>query len=100
MQRVALVASAALTWLVADVRTESATHTVGPFLTGTGGHLHSVLYGLSGLRMRRSARVDAYRPALPAGWRSVWLTNVSVRDRLTLRILRGPSRRVHPRGLE
>lgn len=64
-----------------DVRTETAGNEVGPFLTGTGAYLQSLIYGLTGLRIRETGLVDAYPPVLPRGWRSLTLRNVSFRGR-------------------
>jgi trehalose/maltose hydrolase-like predicted phosphorylase len=64
-----------------DVRTETASNNVGPFLTGSGGYLQSLIYGLTGLRIRAGGLVDAYTPALPRGWRSLTLRDVSFRGR-------------------
>ncbi len=64
-----------------DVRTETASNNVGPFLTGSAGYLQSLIYGLTGLRVRRDGLVDAYTPALPRGWRSLTLREVSFRGR-------------------
>lgn len=83
-----------------NVRTETAGNNVGPFLTGTGGYLQSLLYGLSGLRIRESGLVAAYPPALPARWRSVTLQDVTFRGRrMNIEITREPSGAVHLSGL-
>jgi hypothetical protein len=74
-----------------NVRTETSDNNVGPFLTGTGGYLQTLIYGLTGLRIRESGLVPAYAPALPRGWRSLTLRDITFRDRLmTLRVTRGP----------
>ena len=83
-----------------NVRTETSDNNVGPFLTGTGGYLQSVIYGLTGLRIRKSGLVAAYRPALPAGWRSLTLRNVTFRGRrMTLRLTRDRAGAVRLSGL-
>ena len=64
-----------------NVRTETAANEVGPFLTGTGGYLQSLIFGLTGLRIRTAGLVDAYPPVLPPGWRSLRLENVAFRGR-------------------
>lgn len=83
-----------------NVRTETADNNVGPFLTGTAGYIQSLTYGLTGLRIRKAGLVDAYPPALPAGWRSVTLRNITFRDRrMTIRVTRGPEGAVRLSGL-
>lgn len=83
-----------------NVRTETAGNNVGPFLTGTGGYLQSLIYGLTGVRIRKTGLVAAYPPALPAGWRSLTLRGLAVRGRrVTIRIVRTPSGEVHLTGL-
>ena len=73
-----------------NVRTETASNNVGPFLTGSGGYLQSLIYGLTGLRIRPRGLVDAYTPVLPRGWRSVTLREVSFRGRrLDITLTRG-----------
>jgi hypothetical protein len=75
-----------------DVCTETASNEVGPFLTGSGSYLQSLIYGLTGLRIREAGLVDAYSPALPPGWRSLTLRNVTFRGRrMTIRITRDPT---------
>jgi hypothetical protein len=64
-----------------NVRTETAGNEVGPFLTGTGAYLQSLIYGLTGLRIRQTGLVDAYAPVLPQGWRSLTLRDVTFRGR-------------------
>ncbi len=83
-----------------NVRTETASNNVGPFLTGDGGYVQSLVYGLTGLRVRKSGLLDAYPPALPAGWRSVTLSNITLRGKLmTLRVTRGAKGAVRLSGL-
>ena len=70
-----------------NVRTETADNNVGYFLTGSGGYIQSLLYGLSGLRIREQGLVEAYAPVLPPGWKSLTLRNLSFRgQRLDIRI--------------
>ncbi|HUY84417.1 MAG TPA: hypothetical protein VMU86_07560 [Steroidobacteraceae bacterium] len=64
-----------------DVRTEDATNNTGYFLTGSGGSLQSVIFGLTGLRIEPGGLIDAYPPMLPPQWRSLTLTDVSFRGR-------------------
>ena len=69
--------------------TETAANEVGPFLTGSGSYLQSLMFGLTGLRLREEGLVQAYSPALPPGWRSLTLRAVAFRGRrLTIRITR------------
>ncbi|MBW4051107.1 MAG: glycoside hydrolase family 65 protein [Proteobacteria bacterium] len=83
-----------------NVRTETASNNVGPFLTGTGGYVQSLVYGLTGLRVRESGLLDAYPPALPAGWRSMTLSNITFRGKLmTIRVTRGAAGAVQLSGL-
>ncbi|HET9109029.1 MAG TPA: hypothetical protein VFN79_17770 [Steroidobacteraceae bacterium] len=83
-----------------NVRTETASNNVGPFLTGTGGYVQSLVYGLTGLRIRKSGLVAAYPAALPAGWRSMTLSNITFRGKLmTLSVTRGPEGKVRLSGL-
>ena len=83
-----------------DVCTETASNEVGPFLTGSGSYLQSLIYGLTGLRIRADGLVDAYAPALPPGWRSLTLRNVTFRGRhMTLRVTRDPAGAVRLDGL-
>lgn len=75
-----------------NVRTETADNEVGPFLTGTGAYLQSLIYGLTGLRIRTSGMARAYPPVLPRGWQSLTLRNVSFRGRrFDIRITRDPA---------
>lgn len=75
-----------------NIRTETADNEVGPFLTGSGGYLQGLTYGLTGLRIRRSGLVDAYPPVLPRGWRSLTLRNVTFRGRhFDVRVTRDPT---------
>jgi hypothetical protein len=75
-----------------NIRTETADNEVGPFLTGTGAYLQSLMYGLTGLRIRQAGLVGAYAPILPRGWRSLTLRNVTFRGRhFDVRVTRGPT---------
>ena len=83
-----------------DACTETASNEVGPFLTGSGSYLQSLIYGLTGLRIRETGLVDAYPPALPPGWTSLTLRNVIFRGRrLTIRVTRDPTGVVGLSGL-
>jgi hypothetical protein len=83
-----------------DACTETASNEVGPFLTGSGSYLQSLIYGLTGLRIRATGLVAAYPPALPSGWVSLTLRNVTFRGRrLTIRVLRDPTGVAHLSGL-
>jgi protein-glucosylgalactosylhydroxylysine glucosidase len=83
-----------------DVCTETASNEVGPFLTGSGSYLQSLMYGLTGLRWREAGLVQAYPPALPPGWRSLTLRDIAFRGRrLTIRMTRDPTGAVRLSGL-
>lgn len=83
-----------------NVCTETAANEVGPFLTGSGSYLQSLMFGLTGLRLREAGLVQAYPPALPPGWRSLTLRDVAFRGRrLTIRITRDPTGAVRLSGL-
>ncbi len=64
-----------------DVRTEASDNNTGYFLTGSAGFVQSLVYGLTGLRIEDDGLVEAYPPVLPAGWKSLTLTNVTFRGR-------------------
>lgn len=64
-----------------NVRTETASNNTGYFLTAAGGYIQTLLYGLTGLRIREQGLVEAYPPLLPAGWNSLTLKNISFGDR-------------------
>ena len=83
-----------------NICTETAANEVGPFLTGSGSYLQSLMYGLTGLRLREAGLVQAYPPTLPPGWRSLTLRAVAFRGRrLTIRIARDPTGAVRLSGL-
>ena len=78
-----------------NVRTETASNNVGPFLTGSGAYLQSLIFALTGLRIRHSGLMDAYTPVLPRGWRSLTLRGVQFRgQRLEITVVRGAHGRV------
>jgi hypothetical protein len=80
--------------------TETAANEVGPFLTGSGSYLQSLMFGLMGLRVREAGLVQAYSPALPPGWRSLTLRDVAFRgQRVTIRIMRDATGTVRLSGL-
>jgi trehalose/maltose hydrolase-like predicted phosphorylase len=62
-----------------DVRPESAGNNTGYFITGSGGFLQSLIYGLSGLRLGEAGLTEAYAPILPPTWKSLTLKNIAVR---------------------
>lgn len=64
-----------------NVRTETAGNNTGYFLTGSGGYLQSLIFGLTGLRLRAAGLVSAYPPVLPRSWRALTLRNVHLRGR-------------------
>lgn len=84
-----------------NVRTETDSNNAGPFITGSGGYLQSLIFGLTGLRVREAGLVDAFPPLLPPGWRSLTLRNIVFRGRrMTVRIARDPAGTVHLSGLQ
>lgn len=65
-------------WLT---RLETRDNLTGDFLTGSGGFIQSLAFGLTGLRYRAGGLVPAYPPALPATWRSMAVRGLEVRGR-------------------
>lgn len=64
-----------------DVRPEGPTNNTGYFLTGSGGFVQSLIYGLTGLRIEERGLVDAYPPVLPPTWKSLTLTDITFRGK-------------------
>ncbi|HZX72709.1 MAG TPA: glycoside hydrolase family 65 protein [Rhodanobacter sp.] len=64
-----------------NVRPETATNNTGYFLTGSGGFVQGLLYGLSGLRIEPKGLVETYPPVLPPTWKSMTLKNITFRGR-------------------
>jgi trehalose/maltose hydrolase-like predicted phosphorylase len=64
-----------------NVRPETATNNTGYFLTGSGGFVQGLLYGLSGLRIEPKGLVEAYPPVLPPTWKSMTLKDLTFRGR-------------------
>ena len=64
-----------------NVRTETASNNTAYFITGSAGFLQSVLYGLSGLRIRDQGLVEAYPAVLPATWNALTFRNVQFRGK-------------------
>ncbi|MEO8777111.1 MAG: glycoside hydrolase family 65 protein [Rhodanobacter sp.] len=64
-----------------NVRSETATNNTGYFLTGSGGFVQDLLYGLTGLRIESEGLVDAYPPVLPPTWKSMTLKDITFRGR-------------------
>ena len=84
-----------------NVRTETASNNAGPFITGSGGYLQSLIFGLTGLRIREAGLIDAFPPVLPPGWHSLTLRNISFRGRrLTISVTRAPGGAVRLSGLQ
>jgi protein-glucosylgalactosylhydroxylysine glucosidase len=84
-----------------DVRTETASNNAGPFITGSGGYLQSLIFGLTGLRIRAAGLVAAFPPALPPGWHSLTLRNIMFRGRrMTIRVTRDSKGAVRLSGLQ
>jgi protein-glucosylgalactosylhydroxylysine glucosidase len=83
-----------------NVRTETAGNNAGPFITGSGGYLQSLIFGLTGLRIREAGLIDAFPPILPPGWHSLTLRNLIFRGRrLTIHVTRDPRGAVRLSGL-
>lgn len=83
-----------------NVRTETNSNNAGPFITGSGGYLQSLILGMTGLRIREAGLVDAFPPVLPPGWRSLTLRNVVFRgQRMTIRVMRDSTGTVRLTGL-
>jgi len=64
-----------------NVRTETVANNAGYILATSAGFVQSFVYGLSGLRIEDQGLVEAYPPALPPGWNSLQLRNVSFRGK-------------------
>ncbi|HWU75602.1 MAG TPA: glycoside hydrolase family 65 protein [Rhodanobacter sp.] len=64
-----------------NVRPETASNNTGYFLTGSGGFVQGLLYGLSGLRIEPQGLVEAYPPVLPPTWKSMTLKDITFRGR-------------------
>jgi trehalose/maltose hydrolase-like predicted phosphorylase len=64
-----------------NVRPETADNNTGYFITGSGGFVQDLVYGLTGLRIRKDGLVDAYPPVLPPTWKSMTLKRVTFRGR-------------------
>jgi Trehalose and maltose hydrolases (possible phosphorylases) len=62
-----------------NVRPETAENNTGYFLTGSGGFLQDLLYGLTGLRLEPAGLIEAHPPMLPPSWKSMTLKNISFR---------------------
>lgn len=64
-----------------NVRPETATNNTGYFLTGSGGFVQGLLYGLTGLRIEPKGLLEAYPPVLPPAWKSMTLKDITFRGR-------------------
>ncbi|MEP7041839.1 MAG: glycoside hydrolase family 65 protein [Dokdonella sp.] len=64
-----------------NVRTETVANNAGYILATSAGFVQSFIYGLSGLRIEDQGLVEAYPPALPPGWNSLQLRDVSFRGK-------------------
>lgn len=62
-----------------NVRPETANNNTGYFLTGSGGFVQSLIFGLSGLRIEAQGLVQRYPPLLPPTWKSMTLQNITFR---------------------
>ena len=64
-----------------NVRPETSTNNTGYFLTGSGGFVQGLLYGLTGLRIEPNGLLEAYPPVLPPTWKSMTLKDITFRGR-------------------
>ena len=64
-----------------NVRPETAANNTGYFLTGSGGFVQGLLYGLTGLRLEPEGLLEAYPPVLPPTWKSMTLKDITFRGR-------------------
>jgi trehalose/maltose hydrolase-like predicted phosphorylase len=64
-----------------NVRPETAGNNTGYFLTGSGGFVQSLVFGLSGLRIEAQGLVQRYPPLLPSTWKSMTLQDISFRGK-------------------
>lgn len=64
-----------------NVRSETVDNNAGYILATSAGFVQSFLYGLTGLRIDDKGLSEAYRPVLPAGWKSLTLKNIEFRGR-------------------
>ncbi|MEO7198979.1 MAG: glycoside hydrolase family 65 protein [Dokdonella sp.] len=62
-----------------NVRPETASNNTGYFLTGSGGFVQSLIFGLSGLRIEAQGLVQRYPPLLPPTWKSMTVQNITFR---------------------
>ena len=64
-----------------NVRPETATNNTGYFLTGSGGFVQGLLYGLTGLRIEPNGLLETYPPVLPPTWKSMMLKDITFRGK-------------------
>ena len=64
-----------------NVRTETATNNAGYLLATSAGFVQNFVYGLSGLRIDDDGLDAEYAPALPPGWKSVTLKDITFRGK-------------------
>ena len=64
-----------------NVRPETATNNTGYFLTGSGGFVQGLLYGLTGLRIEPNGLLETYPPVLPPTWKSMTLKDITFRGK-------------------
>jgi len=64
-----------------NVRPETATNNTGYFLTGSGGFVQGLLYGLTGLRIEPNGLLETYPPMLPPTWKSMTLKDITFRGK-------------------
>ena len=64
-----------------NVRPETSTNNTGYFLTGSGGFVQGLLYGLTGLRIGPNGLLETYPPVLPPTWKSMTLKDITFRGK-------------------
>jgi trehalose/maltose hydrolase-like predicted phosphorylase len=79
-----------------NVRSETEANNAGYILSTSAGFLQSMIYGLTGLRMREQGLVPAFAPVLPPQWKSLTLRNVAFRgERFDIAVERDAKGTVH-----
>jgi protein-glucosylgalactosylhydroxylysine glucosidase len=62
-----------------NVRSETAANNAGYILATSAGFVQSFVYGLTGLRIAANGLIEAYKPVLPAKWKSLTLKHITFR---------------------
>jgi trehalose/maltose hydrolase-like predicted phosphorylase len=69
------------------------------FLTAEGAFLQQVLFGFTGLRLSDEGLVQAFRPHLPQGWRTLEIRHMKVRGKVfNVRVGRDDTISIIPAG--